>query len=349
LSKFLIVGQGLAGSVLAYFLLEKEQEVQILNSSIVPSSSKVAAGIYNPVTGKRLAKTWLADELFPFLEDFYQSIEDKLNARFLHKIPIYRPFANIEQQNFFTAKTVEISQYISTETDHDVFAKVVKNDLGGLITKQSGWVDLPVFLASMQGFFREKRIFREEEFDLALLKNSTTKLMYKGEKFDKIIFCEGTHATQNPLWNWLPFDPVKGEILDIQIPNSDLNSIVNQGVFVMPQTNGQAHTFRVGSTYSWHEFTWQSTPQATQFLTEKLEKFLKVPYQITDQRAGIRPAVKDRRPILGLHPNNANLAIFNGLGTKGVSLAPYFGQMMADFLIHNKAIIADVSIQRFLG
>jgi glycine/D-amino acid oxidase-like deaminating enzyme len=348
LSKFLIVGQGLAGSVLAYFLLEKGQKVHILNSSSKESSSKVAAGIYNPVTGKRLAKTWLADELFPFLEDFYQSIEDRLNVRFLYKIPIYRPFANIEQQNFFTAKTVELSQYISTDTDHVAFAKVIKNDLGGLITKQSGWIDVPVFLKVMQDFYRAKGIYQEDVFDYQQVEHQEHGLYYKGTRFDKIVFCEGTHVSQNPLWNWLPFDPVKGEILDVEIPESDLQSIVNQGVFVLPQTNGQSHTFRVGSTYAWHEFTWQPTSQATQYLTEKLEKFLKIPYQITDQRAGIRPAVKDRRPILGLHPENANLAIFNGLGTKGVSLAPYFGKMMAAFLTDSQAIIKDVSIERFL-
>lgn len=51
---------------------------------------------------------------------------------------------------------------------------------------------------------------------------------------------------------------------------------------------------------------------------------MKIPYNVVEHKAGVRPSVSDRRPVLGPCKDYEQLVVFNGLGTKGVSLAPFF-------------------------
>jgi glycine/D-amino acid oxidase-like deaminating enzyme len=83
-------------------------------------------------------------------------------------------------------------------------------------------------------------------------------------------------------------------------------------------------------------------------LIEKIEADLNIPYTIMDHQAAIRPTIKDRRPVLGTHPEYANLILFNGLGTKGASLGPYWTSEMVRFLINGDAIDAPVNLSRFI-
>jgi glycine/D-amino acid oxidase-like deaminating enzyme len=163
--------------------------------------------------------------------------------------------------------------------------------------------------------------------------------------FNKLIFCEGFYGRNNPYFSWLPFNPVKGEVLRVKFKEDiSLKEMVNQGVFVIPLPNGRA---RVGATYSWHDLDWIPTEKGRADLLEKYNKLMLADIEVEEQLAGVRPATKDRRPIVGLHPVHTNLGVFNGLGSKGVSLAPYFAEQFVDFLVNKKELDPEVNINRF--
>ncbi len=356
---YIIIGQGLAGSILAYMLMKEGAKVQIFDSEQIPSSSKIAAGIYNPVTGRKLVKTWLADKIFPFLENFYPQLEKELNAKFFHPIPIYRPFVNEESQKFFKSDHVpdDFADFATLEFENITHQNTVNSQLGGVTTKHSGWVDLKVMLEAFRIYFLDKDILQMVSGDHDIQKPQG---QYYTKKIDPvslhcsdlavenrestIIYCEGFNAINNPYFNYLPFSPVKGELLDIEIQNIDIQEIINQGAFVIPLGDD---TYRLGATYSWHELDFTPTEQGKADLTEKYHKLMKPEMRILSHRAGIRPATKDRRPFIGIHPEFENLAIFNGLGSKGVSLAPYFAKQFVDFLVNKKELHPEVNINRF--
>lgn len=344
---YIIIGGGIAGSLLAYELDEAGQKIILLNDETIPSSSKVAGGMFNPVTGKHLAKTWLADDLFPCLHNHYTALEAKFGEKFYHSTGLYRPFVNENQKKHFF-KLIEkhnIGTYCSVAEENEAIGKFIENPLGGIQIKSAGWVNVPVLLSGLHRYFKTKKSYFSASFDYDKLKISESTVNYDVWEAKRIIFCEGFHVKNNPFFNWLPFNPVKGETLVIKPANGyDISEIINQGSWVIPLNEGQC---RVGATYSWHDLDFEITEKAKELLKTKLEVYFKVNYEILEQQAGVRPSTTDRRPIMGKHPEFKNVLIFNGLGTKGVSLAPYFIKEYRDFLLNEKEINIETTIERF--
>jgi glycine/D-amino acid oxidase-like deaminating enzyme len=167
---------------------------------------------------------------------------------------------------------------------------------------------------------------------------------YKGHWAQRIIFCEGQYTQQNPYWNHLPFNPAKGEILTIRAENLPTDAIVSKGIFVLPLGN---HTYKIGSTYYWDDKEEQPTERGRSELTQKLEEVITVPYEVIDHKAALRPTVTDRRPLIGLHPQYPSIGIFNGLGTRGVLLAPYFARHFMQHLLDGEELNSEVNVGRF--
>ena len=340
---FLIVGQGLAGSVLAYTLLKRRCRVMVLNAEAKPAASAVAAGLYNPVTGRKMVKTWMADTLFPFLEDFYAQVAQDTHTQALHAMPIYRPFVSIEEQNDWMGKTSNNAlDFFVQQIAGCMYVEDIHNPYGGLALQHCGYLDTVAFLSGMRQWLTRQQCYCEEDFDYKKLVIEDTQVQYGAYCAKFIIFCEGPSAVQNPYFNWLPFSPVKGEIIMIE-PDRPVERIYNRGVFVIPT----GKHCKVGSTYEHHDLSLEPTAAAREQLCEKLNILLKIPYKIVGQVAGIRPATQDRRPFVGLHPRLKPLVIFNGLGTKGVSLAPYFAHELAGFLCQGQELSPEVDISRY--
>ncbi|TKT92723.1 NAD(P)/FAD-dependent oxidoreductase [Dyadobacter frigoris] len=344
---YLIVGQGIAGTSLAWHLHNSGKKVLLVNDSSLPSSSKVAAGIFNPLTGKKLVKTWLAGDIFPYAQNFYSGLEKKLDAEILHEASIFRPFRSIEEQNSYLSRTSDpgISTYIQ-DTKLEIIPEHVHTPYGGMEVIQSGWVDLPVLLDKSREYFLENNQYLDSPFAADDLIFSGEHVIWKNITFDKVILCQGYLAKDNKYFRWLPFTPVKGEILEVQIEKITGSQIVNQGIFILPVTGS---TCRIGATYSWENLNWDVTESAREELEEKLKPILKVPYSITGQSAGIRPSSHDRRPLLGIHPDHPQLGIFNGLGTKGVTLAPFFANQFSEYLVEHKELSDAVNIKRYFS
>lgn len=340
---FLIIGQGLAGTAMGYLLMKEGKKVVLFDQPNQNLSSRIAAGLYNPVTGRKMVKTWMGELLFPSIEPFYRELEQVTGRRFLNSEKIYRPFLSIEEQNEWMGHSSDpVVQLFLDKIYTESRFKELKDPFGGVSLKMSGWLNTVELLDGMAAFFGESLIlqpFLEED-----LIEQSTGWQYHGFFTKNIIYCNGLGASTSRFFTNLPFAPVKGEILEVR-QDFDPPCIVNRGVFRVPLENGN---FRVGSTYTWHDLDQGPTPGARKELLEKLMDLVSVEVrEVVQHKFGIRPATKDRKPFLGKHPAYQNVYIFNGFGAKGVSLIPYFSMMMRDYLLEDKPLIKEVDISRY--
>lgn len=340
----IIVGQGLAGSCLAIQLINRGKKVIVFDEPGKNRASIVAAGLFNPVTGKRMSKSWKAEEIFPYLFRFYSDAEKLLGQEFLRPRFIYRPFVSIEEQNEWMGHSEDgvIKNFIERIFTSTAFSQV-KDPLGGILIKQSGYLEVNSFLRGVRDLLKKTDLFYETYFNAADIQVESGRILYKQYESSTVIFCEGFGSLQNLFFSWVPVRPLKGETLSISI---DLKAdvIFNRGVYLVP---GAGNLFTVGATHIPNDSSAGVSEKAKTELEEKLNALMKIPFQVDHQNWGIRPTTPDRRPILGAHPLYKNVVIFNGLGTKGVSLAPYFSAQLAEWLEGKGEIHNEVNIERF--
>jgi glycine/D-amino acid oxidase-like deaminating enzyme len=273
-------------------------------------------------------------------------MERMLNASFLHEKAIYRPFGSAEEQNEWMGKSAgeEFGSYVS-----EVFLKEtldhVKDHYGGIMLTQSGYLDIPVYLQAMKAYLSERQIIKKDTIEPEDLSFEESGVVFRETRYKKIIFCDGTFGGVNTFFDWLPFRPVKGELLEVSLDMS-FPVIVNRGVFMLETMPG---IFRVGSTYNNHELSWEPTTKGKEYLLEKLGKLIDGTPVVKRHYAGVRPATADRHPILGFHPGNETIGLFNGLGTKGVSLSPWFGEHFSGHLCGDHELDDEVNINRYFS
>lgn len=343
---YIIVGQGIAGTLLSYSLLKKNKKVLVIDDSYQSSSSIVAAGIFNPITGRRMVKTWMADTLFPFAYQTYHELEQLLNCKFYYRKNILKFFSSIRDKNDWTAKATspELNNYVVLNNDYSMYDKMIDNSHGCVEITFSGYLDIQNLLTSYKKYLLEKSILIDKKFNYDDINITSESVKWQNYHAKKIIFCDGYKASVNPYFNWLPFVLAKGEMLTIYAKTLDVNKIINKGIYIVPISKS---IFKVGSTYNWETIDTTPTKSGKEELINKLNKFLKVDYKIIDHTAGVRPTVKDRKPLIGVHPKCKALGIFNGFGTKAVTLAPFFANQFTDYLTNGKPLSEEVSITRF--
>ncbi len=339
---YIIAGQGLAGSCLAVHLLKQNRRIAVFASPVLDSASRVAAGLFNPITGKNFSLTWLADVLYPYLDAFYREAERMTNERFFFPMPVFRPFISAGEQNDWMLKSMKnsFSPYIESSFEAPMFESQVQNPFGGLLVKQSGYVDTVRFLSAIRKLIGERGFFFDEWINEDELVITGEGVTYRGLGASKIIFCAGSDVRFSKLFSWLPVQPLKGEVLQLET-DEVVPRIYNRGVYVVPGV------WKAGATYNRLDRTAGTTQAAWLELTAGLKSLVRFPYQVSNQLWGFRPTVPDRRPILGAHPQFNNVVVFNGLGTKGVSLAPYFSNQLIQWLENGVPLNNEVDIQRY--
>lgn len=343
-TSYIIVGQGLAGTTLAWSLYKEKIPFVIIDNHHQHCASKVAAGLYNPVVFKRMVKSWMVDDLLPVADDFYVYCEEILETKFWHKLPIKKIFVNEEEKNLWRKKSAENLYLGAIEEDVAINEIDSKEGLGEV--NNAGWLDLPLFLEKSKKFFLGKKLLLQQQFNYDDIVLSENHISYKDIITNAIVFCEGFQMLYNPYFSKLPLIPTKGEVLTLEVKNFSPECTLNKGVFLLPLKN---NTFKCGATYEWHTTKADITTNGKIEIEDKLQKFLKSAYSITQHEAGIRPTVVDRRPLLGSHPQYNNIFVFNGLGTKGVMLAPFFAEHMKNYLLNKAKLLEDVDIKRFFN
>jgi len=346
MTEFIIVGQGLAANIIAHTFRTQNISFKIIGNPHMSSCSQVAAGIWNPIVFKRLTKSWLADEIIPFLEKFYSECEITLQKNLVTPRRFIKPFVEEQEKQLWIKKSKnELDTYLDSQIysnpESELENCIITNEFSKI--KKAGNLDIVSFLELSRLYFKEN--YLEEVFDYGLVQITSEKVSYKNITAKNIIFCEGYLVKNNPYFSFIPLKPVKGELLTIETEGLKLkNTVLNKNGFLM---DVGTNAFKIGATYNWNDLNESPSQEALNELREKLEKMISCKYKITGHQAGIRPSSLDRRPIIGPHPHYKNLFVFNGLGTKGVMLAPYFANNFVNFYLNKEALMAEVDVKRF--
>lgn len=341
---YLIVGQGIAGSVIGLQLLEQNKKCLFIDEKIWNSPSRISNGIVNPVTGQKYVKTWLFDELFQVAKPFYKRLEQLFGVNLYHETSITKLFSTALEANEFDSRIAD-SKYVDfLESAIPNLDDRLKGAFKGKI-KNVFWINTALLIDETRKYLRKNNLSIEEILDYSLIKKTDyNRFIYKENTFDKIIFCEGANGINNPYFPNLPFVLAKGELMSVQFNYIFGNEIIQKNGILSPYGNGK---FKFGSTNSWTDLTPNPTYAGKQELINKLEQITDLPFEICEHFAAIRPTTKDRRPFLGESEIEKNIFILNGLGTKGVSLAPYFSNMLIEFMEKRTTILPIVNWNRF--
>lgn len=341
---YIIVGAGLAGLCMARFCLKHNKSFVVIDHA-ERTSSKVAGGMFNPVVLKRFTSIWEAEAQIELADVFYPELEHLLNNSFYHKLPIYRKFASIEEQNnwFQACDNLVTAPFLNDQLYKSNFP-FIKSEFNFGEVYKTGFLDVNSFVSAYQQYLKELGQLIELEFKYDDLKCFDDGVIYQHITAKQIVFAEGFSMQNNPYFNYLPLDGTKGELLYVRIPKLKLRSIVKSVVFIIPLGND---LYKVGATYNWQDKTDELTNTAYDELIEGLETLIDCEYEAVRHLAGIRPTVKDRRPLVGKHYQHKNIYILNGLGTRGVLLAPYLADKLIQNIENNVPLDRNIDVARY--
>jgi len=341
---YIIVGLGLAGLALIEEL-KKVNKTFLVFEDHSQSSSLVAGGTYNPVILKRFTPVWNGHEQLNLAMPFYERLEKKFKNTFDTKFLTKKVFTSVgDQNNWFTAlDKPNLSNYMKPV--------IIKNKIEGIISefgfgelKGTGRIDTTKLITIYRNTLEEEKKIRFKNFTYSKLNIRETQLEYEDVTATNIVFCEGFGLKENPFFKYLPLNGTKGETITIHAPELNIDFLLKSSVFVLPLGDD---TYKVGATFNWSDKTSKATKEGRIELEEKLKKVITVPYKIIEQAAGIRPTVKDRRPLVGTHPKYKQLAVLNGLGTRGVMIAPTVAKQLVNHLENNTVLDKEIDVNRF--
>lgn len=343
---YLIVGQNLSGSILALTLLRAGKTVHVLDAPALSACSRVAAGVYNPFNFRRMVNTWEAETLTPFAIQFYNTAAAELGVQFHHPRPIWRLLADTNERILWEKACAEREGlFADPNILYDPLPGILHAPHGIGVVLDSGNLDAAAFIAAVKQLLISRNALTETVFDPQQLTIAPDGVSYAGRfKARQLVSCEGIRAMHNPLFSFLPLIPVKGQLLHLNIPGLHLESVLSRGDYLLPVGNEQ---FVCGATYERDLDDEINTEEARDVLLDKLRKSLRAEITVTAQLSGVRPGVRDRRPLLGRHPQHPAIAIFNGMGSKAVLLAPWLATQLVAHLETDAPLPREANLNRF--
>lgn len=332
-----IVGQGFAGTAVAWQLWRHGKSFQIYDLSLKHSSSLVSAGIINPLTGLRLSHNKNYTAFKQHCDEFYHSIEQILETKFYHPLRILKLLTRPEEKTAWDKKQNQYAHIARVIAPPAALKRVMKTPDTLCLEIRGALIDAGTYLNKSRAFFQQHQCLRE------------TMLSFTTDDLPAIatphIFCEGVHSGNNPLFPNLPFINAKGEILTIR---ADLNGLastmINTDIFIVGLTD---QTFRVGATYEWNDLSANPTASGRAMLENKLRQHFDFPYEIIGHRAGTRPILKDQQPLLDRHPENPHAYLLTGLASKGALYSPFLSSLWFDHVYGGKHLRDEFGLQRF--
>lgn len=340
---YIIVGKGLVGTWMSYYAKESGKSFMVINDPNTQSASSVASGVINPVTGRRIVQTWMIDQLLPNAIAAYKELGKHLNEILIREAQVVLLHPSLQMKESFEYRLAHDNIYLSTNNATN-FEAFFTTPFGTGQIDASYWIDLNTMLDAWKKKLLASKALIEERFELSDLVIEKGQVQWKNYTAKHIIFCDGNNSMQNTYFNQLPFAPNKGEALIVSIKGLSTKFIYKHAISIVPW---KEDLFWVGSNYEWNFDNTQPSIAFKEKMIQALDSFLLVPYTIVDHITGIRPANTERRPFVGVHPNFPSLAICNGMGTKGCSLAPYFSKQLIDYLDNGKALEPEADIKRF--
>lgn len=341
---YIVVGCGLAGIAFCEQLRQAHKSFVVVNNNS-QQSSLVAAGLYNPVTLKRFTPVWEAQTQLDIAMPHYANLEQLLGVKIDYKLPILRRLTSVEEQNnWFAASDHPALEPFLSNT-------IIKEEIAGIDSpfgfgevRHGGRVDTDVLIPAYLDYLSKHNQLYNDSFEHDALEYSQNYLRYKELKAKYIVFAEGFGVKNNPFFQHIPLNGTKGEVIEVAIPDLQTEVAIKSSVFLLPLGN---HKYYVGATYNWQDKTNQPTTEGREELTKKLKQFLKIPFTVINHRAGVRPTTKDRKPLVGVHPQFNSMFVLNGLGTRGVMVAPYVANALFELIENQKPLPKEININRF--
>ena len=342
---FIIIGQGLAGTTLAWMLRQRGRSVLVIDRDTPHSSSRIAAGLMTPVTGARMARSWQWEALYPQAVAYYRSIEQQVGDSFLYQQPALRVFLDEAEHLAFERRFEMLAGMVQRHTKSPNPGYLAP--FGAFDLLAAARLDTVRYLdGSRQAFQPDGFRVAEIDFDHDLDFTPDRVQLPKWElEADTLICCGGYTRSASTQYGNLRFNPAKGEILTVHIPDLRVDQVIHRGIWLYPV--GHQH-YQIGSTYSRVDLTPHPTAVGRMEIESRLRAFLRVPYQVLDHRAAVRPVIDVMHPVFGRHPRFPRLAFFNGLGSKGALLAPAFAEKFANDLLNNRPGEFETDVKLFL-
>jgi glycine/D-amino acid oxidase-like deaminating enzyme len=325
----IVVGQGLAGTALAWQLLRRGRSVFVVDREPPVTSSRIAAGLVTPITGKRLAVSRELDELLPVATSFYRDIEARLGVAFFHALPCVRLFAyEIEQKQY--AKSAAAFAGRVCDPDPPINGDWFDAPRGGFQMPAAARLDTAAYLTASRDHFAERGCYRRATVDPMndiVVSADAVRVPRLEVSASKLVFCQGFDGAANPYFPDVTFNAAKGEILTLRIPGLAETRVMNRGVWLAPDGGDR---WRAGATYSWDPLDCVPTAAGREEILTRLRAFLRLPVEVVGHAAAVRPILADRHPVIRWNAEFPRLGFFNGLGSKGSLLAPTFAATCAD-------------------
>ena len=334
MKSILIVGHGLAGAILAHTLINRGIKVTCTEGQIKHSASRIAAGLINPFIGPKLNPPPAFGKCMESNFQFFRKWEEEFGEKLYKSESLIRIFTSQKQAN----KWIDLTKNETTSKYTLSLIPGKKLEKLGIKAKY-GAGETKVFRLNIENFLRLSRLKLKSI-------NSWNEEIFKptdGSEADAIIFAEGYNVCDNPYFNWLPFAPAQGEILELSGP--DLPAMSN-GTWFLPSSTKR---FLAGST--WKHTNLKSGPTKLGYDTiyENL-KFMPISqYKKTNHLSGIRSGTKDRNPIIGRHPKFRNLYVFNGFGSRGSTIIVKYADHMANLIINSSRLPVEIDLHRYIN
>lgn len=331
---------------MALTLLRKGKTVCVIDKPALSSSSKIAAGVYNPFNFRQLMNNWRAKEMVAAARSLYGYTEEISTQKIFTERIILKIFTSAEERKLWENACIEKQGLLaSEEISEDNFNGSILAPHGTGKVSDGGSIDCGMFLYVVTEELKNRRAFCDEKFDPEKLEINGSENIYDEKVSAKhIIFCEGHLVTSNPWFNYLPIKPAKGQLLHVYIPGLSMTEVINRGAYLLPL--GQER-FVLGSTFDNDAVDELITETAREDLLARARKFVIGNIRVESQFAGIRPAVQDRRPVVGKHPAHPQLSLLNGMGSKAVLLSPWLAEKLLEHIEQDVALPAEVDIGRF--
>ena len=325
-----IVGHGIAGTALALTCLRRNIPFHLYGVSNAGEASWASSGLIAPVTGRRYVKTWRIDELLPLAIDFYRWSELLLQATFFHEVEIVRFLSNEEAVKAWSNRMQDPEYNSFISLNQDPFVETLHRPYG--IMTGAYQLNTPEFLQRTHVHLRRMGLFTEKEIKIDSIDREKQVL----------IWATGAISAQV-----IPgIIPNKGEALIVHMPDWSIQRVMKDELYIVPLGQGK---FWVGSYYERYPDTPFPTLQGKQDMLEKLKSVYTGRIEVVEHTAGIRPTVVDRRPVIGPHPGIAGDFVFNGMGTKGTSLAPFWADQLLTHLVSGVSLPGEVSPNRYMA
>ncbi len=346
---YLIIGQGLAGSLAAYFLMQRNKTVFVLDHAHRGSATRVAAGLMDPFSGKKPKKTWNVEKTLPFARTFYQHLEERFSLPLFYPKPFYRFFTNKEDLTLWKKQKTspDYSYYIGNEVNREEWIPYL-HTIGGIKIQEGGILDTKALLTTLKKEIRIQGDYHQTEVHYQDIQVDSKGVSWNKKRARNVLFCEGANVSNNPYFSWAGWQHAKGEIMTIECRPADLlprDAIVFMGKWLVPMPNGE---FKFGATYIWDDRSTDISESTQFYLKEELRKRIKTPLSFPMAfETAVRPIALDMRPVIGRHPQWPCVGILNGFGSKGTLHAPYYAHQLIRHFEEHTPLDQSVDVRRF--